>query len=196
MSRKELSKTLFNKNHIVIKRINASSKFDNSCYVRRISSAYDQKNDYVTVRKKSKLGFYYFSKEIVNKGALNKEVKEIEINFSNGVSYIITYVSYLNGTSISKELRPWEIADYTSMPEHFIFDLKKTLDNILEEIKENKCAIICYDVRSNYKFLKDMLYTDIFGDKVGIRFQTDEEKILSHGFDLKISFRKRKETNK
>ena len=38
-----------------------------------------------------------------------------------------------------------------------------------------------------------MIYTDLFGDKNGIRFQTDSEKIMSHGFDLKYSFRKEKE---
>lgn len=35
-----------------------------------------------------------------------------------------------------------------------------------------------------------MLYRDLFGNEKGIRFQTDSEKIISHGFDLKTSFRK------
>ena len=35
---------------------------------------------------------------------------------------------------------------------------------------------------------------DLFDDKDGYKKQTNESKILSHGFDLKESFRKRKES--
>lgn len=38
--------------------------------------------------------------------------------------------------------------------------------------------------------LKREIFTDLFGDPKGPRFQTNEEKILAHGFDLKTSFRK------
>ena len=38
--------------------------------------------------------------------------------------------------------------------------------------------------------LRNKVFTDIFGSPKGIRYQTNEEKILSHGFDLKTSFRK------
>ena len=35
---------------------------------------------------------------------------------------------------------------------------------------------------------------DLFADKDGYKQQTNESKILAHGFDLKESFRKRKES--
>ena len=36
---------------------------------------------------------------------------------------------------------------------------------------------------------------ELFDDKDGYKKQTNESKILSHGFDLKESFRKRKEND-
>ena len=37
------------------------------------------------------------------------------------------------------------------------------------------------------------VFKELFGNVNGPRFQTNEEKILAHGFDLKTSFRKDKE---
>ena len=36
---------------------------------------------------------------------------------------------------------------------------------------------------------KREIFTDLFGYPEGPKYQTNEEKILSHGFDLKTSFR-------
>ena len=37
--------------------------------------------------------------------------------------------------------------------------------------------------------VKRLIFTDLFGYPGGPKYQTDNEKILSHGFDLKTSFR-------
>lgn len=80
------------------------------------------------------------------------------------------------------------------MQEHFIYDLKNVIDSILERIKsEKRIKITNNSYSTDFIQLKNMIYTDLFGDKNGIRFQTDSEKIISHGFDLKYSFRKDKE---
>jgi hypothetical protein len=38
--------------------------------------------------------------------------------------------------------------------------------------------------------VKKEIFTDLFGYPDGPKYQTNEEKILAHGFDLKTSFRK------
>ena len=81
------------------------------------------------------------------------------------------------------------------MSEHFIFDLKDCIDKLLDFIRFEKILIIeCYSFSNNIErdlnYVKNMLYRDLFGNEKGIRFQTDSEKIISHGFDLKTSFRK------
>ena len=50
----------------------------------------------------------------------------------------------------------------------------------------SKVNITLYDLKTD-------VYEYIFGNKKGLRFQTDMEKLISHGFDAKYSFRKDKE---
>ena len=38
--------------------------------------------------------------------------------------------------------------------------------------------------------VKKEIFTDLFGYPDGPKYQTNDEKILAHGFDLKTSFRK------
>jgi hypothetical protein len=83
------------------------------------------------------------------------------------------------------ETRPWEIVPGDkSFSDHFIEDLKREVDRIFEMAEENKIEI---------GDRKRKVYRDLFGFPEGPKHMTDQEKILSHGFDLKESFRKRKE---
>lgn len=87
------------------------------------------------------------------------------------------------------------------MANSLLEEINKLLDILSDnKIKPNVCKT-AYSY-SNYKSysgeitisdLKIILYEELFGDKNGIRYQTDSEKIVSHGFDLKTSFRKPKQ---
>lgn len=87
------------------------------------------------------------------------------------------------------------------MANSLLEEINKLLDILSDnKIKPNVCKK-AYSY-SNYKSysgeitisdLKIILYEELFGDKNGIRYQTDSEKIVSHGFDLKTSFRKPKQ---
>ena len=72
------------------------------------------------------------------------------------------------------------------MPDHQINVLLKIIKNLIEESKGAEIQISHHDFQNT-------LMTDLFDNPKGPRFQSDEEKIISHGFDPKISFRNRKE---
>jgi hypothetical protein len=57
---------------------------------------------------------------------------------------------------------------------------------------QNKGYQDYYDY-SDLNDFKRKIYTELFGAPKGPIYQTDAEKIQAHGFDNKISFRKRKE---
>ena len=86
------------------------------------------------------------------------------------------------------------------MSDRFVEVLLKLITDFLNEVESLKYPIIEPHTRYNdhdrpisFFDLKNKLMVDMFGSIKGPRFQTDEEKILSHGFDLKESFRNRKE---
>lgn len=196
MKKKATRTTLFNKNHITI--IKDSNVKNDYSYVN-IRSVYASDSDYCNrvkkiIKCKSPLGFYYNKTTYVNKFNKSSSTNVIEVNGPNE-TYVITYLTHYNQNSIGTDLRPWEVCEgEKSMPEHFIFALKDIIDKILIFVEENKLKIIERYVLGeskyqNVKWLKDILYRDLFGSTKGIRFQTDKEKILSHGFDLKTSFR-------
>lgn len=199
-------KTLFNKNHITItKTENPGSFIKNhdgiySLYTRgRDPYYYRYKNMYekVKVVKESPLGFYYTKEEQRLKPGIerdNKDVNDIsgyEVIVGNTI-YKISYVSASGDNKIKPTedgLRPWQVvAGDGSMPEHLIMALKDVLDSIITVVEDNKLTF----TNNNYgaEYFRKSLYRDFFGNEKGIRFQTDSEKILSHGFDLKTSFRR------
>ena len=77
--------------------------------------------------------------------------------------------------------------------EHFIYALKDCIDGIIDEVIGCKNKILYRGTekitQANIEAFRGELYTDLFGHKRGIRFQTDSEKIMAHGFDIKTSFR-------
>lgn len=210
MSKREKTVTLFSKNHIsVIKKENMNNP-EEFVRIEKISNKYQFRkykmnwwNQYtVNVIKESPLGFLYEEKEKRYKGRdMNSstcEEKQIVYLFRHNYMIEIVYPISYNNVEINVDLRPWQLIDEKSMPDHFILDLKKVIDDILSEILEDKLEVCTREEYFNYSNpdkmityneLKDMLYEDLFGSTKGIRFQTDLEKIDSHGFDKVTSFR-------
>lgn len=195
-------KTVFFRNNIKLEKIEHDfplSKFikDIECISKTFSSIPEKHTSKYKITKsnsskekevvlKSPLGFYY-----------TKKVQEIEKPEKSDTwtlavwtwidrdktSYVLSYPIKKNEAEISVETRPWEILNNESFPTRLLPILEKELKNGLDIIKDRELA----------KEKQKKIFTEIFGYPEGPKFQTDEEKILSHGFDLKESFRKRKE---
>ena len=194
-------KIIFSRNNIKLEKIEHDfplGKFikDIDCISKTFSSFPEKHTSkYKTIKSnckekevvlKSPLGFYY-----------TKKVQEIEKPEKSDTwtlvvwtwidrdktSYVLSYPIKKNDTEISVETRPWEILNNESFPTRLLPILEKELKNGLDIIKDRELA----------KEKQKKIFTEIFGYPEGPKFQTDEEKILSHGFDLKESFRKRKE---
>ena len=210
MSKRQKKITLFSKNHITITKtenVNNLSKYVICNKINNSSIKCDyisrKKNEYyVDVIKESPLGFKYIEQEKryrnqpKDESKYYKELYIVNI-YLEKTEYEFVYPILYNHTHIGKENRPWDIVEGDkSISEHFIFALKNEIDKLFEVIKENKLTIhkrgTYYSGNKNltYQELHDKIYEDVFGDKRGIRFQTDEEKILAHGFDKVTSFRK------
>lgn len=206
MARQKIT-TLFNKNHITITKTETPGSFykdGNGIYFLR-SGGYDpyyyrhQRSHFerVSVVKESPLGFYYTKTEERLRPSVSSLGRN-EVNDIGGyrivvdnITYKISYVkrSGENEVKLKEDgLRPWQVVSGDgAMPEHLITALKDVLDNIITVAEDNKLK---YENGKGAKELRKDLYRIFFGSEKGIRFQTDSEKILSHGFDLKTSFRK------
>lgn len=188
---------LFDKNHVkvTVEDNHSSSSKYRIGWVTSRGSIYPEgmtitetskKSEYVI--KESPLGFYYEVYELV---PYQKEVKvgvktvfhSVYVTLVNE-TYRIEYPAVCGDVKIGFDARPWDICvGDKSMPEHFVKALKKILDEIFV-----LAAPIKHMERS-----KEKLYTDLFGSPKGeINSLPNEIKILSHGFDPKESFRKRK----
>lgn len=215
---KTTHKTLFNKNHILFdvydtnihqqsyiileKQHNTSNKTD-------FSYKKPKKQTFEIVRTKSPLGFYY-DKIIYNTEQSSRSndsrntYMKIWTFYIGSKTYKLSYYVEYNGTHVNQEIRPWDICEGDkSMPDHYVNALLTELNNMFADIKVLKSKDILdtssYEVRSWNRFnkynIKDNdkkreIFTDLFGYPEGPKYQTNEEKILSHGFDLKTSFRK------
>ena len=216
---KTTHKTLFNKNHILFdvydnniyqqsyicleKQHNTSNTTDFN-YNKK-----PKKQTFEIVRTKSPLGFYY-DKIIYNTESASRcndsrsTCMKIWTFYIGSKTYKLSYYIEYNGTHINQEIRPWDICEGDkSMPDHYVDALLSELNNMFADIKVLKNKDILdtssYEVRSWNRFnkynIKDNdkkreIFTDLFGYPEGPKYQTNEEKILSHGFDLKTSFRK------
>lgn len=216
---KTTHKTLFNKNHILFdvydnniyqqsyiileKQYNKSNKTDFS-YNKK-----PKKQTIEIVRTKSPLGFYY-DKIIYNTESASRShdsrttCMKIWTFYIGSKTYKLSYYIEYNGTHVNQEIRPWDICEGDkSMPDHYVNALLTELNNMFADITVLKNKDILdtssYEVKSWNRFntynIKDNdkkreIFTDLFGYPEGPKYQTNEEKILSHGFDLKTSFRK------
>lgn len=190
---------LFDRNHISVisESIGSDRKWSiiwgTNCYDRihpKGMSITVTKKRYEDVVKESPLGFYYKSNEEVTyevEESMSVDVKlhAISIYLYNTV-YTIKYPISCNDVKIGYDARPWDICiGDMSMPEHFIKALQKTLEDIF-----SKAAPI-----KHWERTKDKVFTEVFGNTKGYDTLPNEIKIVSHGFDPKESFRKRKKVS-
>lgn len=205
---------LFNRNHIEIIRIehpeltNMTPKYPKDEHISSSTykynhTLYPEKIKYETVKKVSKLGFYYTSQVRIKKkselynGGISRRV--ITFPYGNEVYYQLKYVTSCGENKIGGEdgLRPWDIyPGDKDFPDSMLNALLKEVELFFINAKEAKVKEFHYALNSTptqIDSLKRSVYKDLFGNEKGPRFQTNEEKIFAHGFDLKTSFRKSKE---
>lgn len=170
---------------------------------------------YREIKKESPLGFYYYQREYENpalntassfdylspkkKQIISKEIRQVMFAMDPTWCYTITYLVEHNGQKVDKETRPWDLLD-GNFPDNFMNGLLNQVNGLFDEIESVKLATGRYyssvdRYRPSYnsktpREIRRMVITDLFGDPRGPRFQTNDEKILAHGFDLKTSFRK------
>ncbi len=221
MSREKI-KHIFNKNHIEIFTIEnpeipipkwpAFEKVFANSYSYSHNYGFSKKEEYKTIKKESKLGFYYYSKIKVHQpgktfnGAINRTIVTFPMPGEKNMYYQIKYVTQYDDNKIGGEdgLRPWDIyPGDKNFPDNMLEGLIKDVNDffaIAEMTYQNFYKTNCknYYVKDStntisVKEVKNQVFTELFGNPNGPRFQTDMEKILSHGFDPKYSFRKDKE---
>ena len=180
-------------------------------YVSRAIREKYSKTEKEEVRLKSPLGFYY-TKVIWKENQLKKSIDKIKTGdqitwlFIKGTTkYELSYYSTFGSTSINHELRPWDIVQGDkSWEDHFTKDLLDEVDKIIEFASNKELSGIEFMIPKNswfeykndeifagrLKSVRSKIFTDLFGYPDGPKYQTNEEKILAAGFDLKTSFRK------
>lgn len=226
MSR-EVKKYKFNKNHIEIFtikdpeipifKIPVFEQRSSSLYVHhKFYGLYENKPLFKEVRKKSPLGFYYMSKQIVRNNedheikdsAVSRTIITIPMSGEKNTYYQIKYVTQYGENKIGKEdgLRPWDIyPGDKSFDDNMLESLVKDVNEFFNIAKEAGITSFSKNPYSphyfrnertdsiNFNVVKNTVFAELFGNENGPRFQTNLEKILAHGFDPKYSFRKDKE---
>lgn len=167
----------------------------------------------------SPLGFYYYKpyKFTYREKKYTNIRNKIIVTFigPGNIIYQLKYMTRYDDNIIDLTedgTRPWDIVEGDKdFPDHMVEALLKDVNDffIIPEINKtqfyeryNGWMDIKYGnykkIEKNYKridahSLKRKVMLDLFGSYDGPRFQSNESKILSHGFDLKYSFRKDKE---
>lgn len=200
-----IMKTLFNKNRITIIQddsVRGKAEVLIRSQIMSISGSLDGgiKEKKKVVKCKSPLGFYYYKTVYPSSRSHCSSATLCLITFWDIKKVTqIKYFKNYGDTRVGVDTRPWEVVPESGdMPDHQVQALLKVVTDILTEVENSKAVIGDYKYGSERKTLsfydlKKELMVDLFGDIRGPRFQSNEEKILSHGFDLKESFRKRKE---
>lgn len=186
-------KTLFNRNHILFRTYEGDFPFHKEGFHTVVS---DKKPNVVVlkkpIKKESPLGFWYLSrkpKKLTTEGSYKS--KTILAYMIKDTIYELSYYTQCDDVTVGVDMHPWEIISGDGgMPQSQIDALRCIVERIYGDLTAYKKSLGSYDPAS----VKRWLNQDLFGDPRGIKMQTDEEKILSHGFDTKISFRNRKET--
>lgn len=194
-----MEKILFDKNHIKVTSCDLKYKSQEKWRINWVTTGTrdiiyqsgmtitETKEKLEDVVKESPLGFYYLTKEKV------KYEEETNLPVSifyhiiyitlGEISYKIQYLVSCNDVKIGFDARPWDICiGDKAMSEHFI----KTLQKILDDIFARAASI------KHWERTKEKIYTELFGNPKGYTTLDNEIKIVSHGFDPKESFRKRK----
>lgn len=199
----------------IVNDVNTSlKKKENKTEVIAAQKAWDE-----VITRESKLGFYFY--ETIHHDAKKQEVK---INDKYGSAnfriytfqyenkrFILSYPVSCGDISINRETRPWDILPgYKGIVEHFITDLYKEVNKFFEVAEVNRVAYRIKERTFGYNgtpeaYTQDMSWIydikkkvmiDLFGDEKGPEalINYNDIKIEAHGFDLKESFRKRKES--
>ena len=216
--------TLFNKNHITVKKYENreflhGNKYD-SIHLGGSASIYSSYGRLtresvkpIKVKKISTLAPFYYeveeypkTKKVIENSA--RETTKILVYFygGNNSEYEISYYIKYNDVESGPEMRPWDIVEGDGIfDEHFIKDLYDVLKNIFIDVNIDSMK---FNYKTQHYYTNNMYdretYTpgskvridimkSLFGDKDGYKQQTNNDKILAHGFDLKTSFRKPKE---
>lgn len=171
-----------------------------------------------TITRISKLGFYYYEirehkaepQKIINHDKYDAATyKKLVFKFDTK-RYEMMYPIKCGDVSINKETRPWDLLPGTNgIEDHFITDLYKEVIKFFDICEDER---IGYQISPSYYgynssrepvYAKDMSWVDdirkevlrdLFGDENGPSVNYNDINILRHGFDLKQSFRKRKES--
>lgn len=171
-----------------------------------------------TIKRESKLGFYYYQivehkaepQKIINHDRYDGATyKKLVFKFDDK-RYEMIYPIKCGDISINRETRPWDLLPGTTgIEDHFISDLYREVikffdicedEKIKYEISAKSYGFYHYDAvySKDMSWVDDMrkeVLRDLFGNENGPSVNYNNIKILSHGFDLKQSFRKRKENN-
>jgi len=170
-----------------------------------------------TIRRESKLGFYYYQniehneepQKIINHDKYDGATyKKLVFKF-NDKRYEMIYPIKCGDISINRETRPWDLLPGTTgIEDHFVTDLYREVIRFFNICEDEKIKYRYQPVKyafngsREYQYSNDMSWVndirkevlrDLFGDENGPTINYNDIKILSHGFDLKQSFRKRKE---
>lgn len=211
MSVREKTKTLYSRNGIrIVKTENLQRSirqniykkyfFEKTSRTERLENIEINKNsgEYVETKHESPLGFYYVTKEW--KKYETKRPKSVTYrkyiiwleNSKYELEYPIEYQDNDMVQTINIEMRPWDILPgYTGMPDNMITVLVKEANNFIDLIFEYKKSL--EGLKISPELQGKSIMKDLFGYEDGPKIQPNDIKILAHGFDLKESFRKRKE---
>lgn len=213
----EIIKHKFNKNHIEILTIERPERFyvaEGTGKIQYINYGktywkfgYQPNNKNVTEeviheRRESPLGFYYDHvtvKRHQKDSDYNPNGRVVVTYMKNGIVYQLKFVHEYNGQKIynrEDSLRPWDIyPGDKDFPDHMITSLYDEARLFFVDSSN----IAWYDSagkRTNLGDVRNTVNGLLFGNTEGPKFQTNEEKIIAHGFDPKYSFRKDKEVKK
>lgn len=168
--------------------------------------------DHVEITKVSPLGFYY--KQTINISRkveyARRTVMGLEYRYKDTKYKLSFFIAYDDNTVSKTEdsIRPWDVVPGDKeFTDNNIKTLTSELEKLFSMIEDNGCETV-HDKEKHWSFyyrrenepvkklhdVKREIYSYMFGNPKGMRTQTNEEKILAHGFDLKSSFRKDKES--
>lgn len=206
MSTREKTKTLYSRNGIrIIKTENIKDMWHTYMFnsidrdeMLEKAPTEQKTGDWVEHKCVSPLGFYYYKRNwerytpqkpksvSYRKHTIWLDTTKYELE------YPIKY--YANGTAqmINIEMRPWDILPgYKGMPDNMINALVQEVNKFLDVLFEYRNSL---KMIGSFNDVKKLIMRNLFGYEDGPKIQPNNIKILSHGFDLKQSFRKRKES--
>lgn len=161
---------------------------------------YKERGEYVETKHESPLGFYYTTREWKNYQSYSKKPKNATYrkyiiwleSTKYELEYPIEYCANDNVQHINVDMRPWDILPgYKGMPDNMINALVKEANRFIDLIFEYKKT---FELKLTPEQYRKSIMVDLFGYEDGPKIQPNDIKILAHGFDLKESFRKRKES--